>query len=714
MAVKIKNLRNSVFTQISSEILIEYTYGGVNPPSELTAEVGSPSSRNNFIIYKNDYDLFNGTNFITSSVNNDTANSPMFNVLPISATRFSDNTSNTPIQYFQADERISRRFLATELPNQLDVIYDRVRVHFASGWNFGDSDGIIIYAQALERSGNFCTLASLRHLRSDDWFTFNPKPILFGESLYDTYVEFLIPSVREMQVAYDVAPPSVKPNTLAARFTTNGGGFNENRPVYIGAFLIEKTVVKNGFRFFDIGAEFLTSFSQGDEFQDIFAEIKESDNGDYFEYSVRNGNASIEDFIFRQNSRADTNYIIVHRLTVIEQVGASEIVTDVVTRPQDGNFSNPLKFRPVLDYSSESAAFSIEYEATLLNRAGGRSINRRARITCLDCHKYGRMLRRIQINNAIPQKVYNKIIDGVNLSVNSLTEMPVMTKYVYTFFNQADIVTKAERLLINEAGEIVNESSSNTKELKGQGQLTLLITPFDNFYKFNIYKVDDDVANLLNLNLSAKYCLVFFDDNNNRVYINTDKSVESNSSAGELIFKLKKDDAQKILTFSNRNFFLVYKNGETGLESNMYMGKWASEMEAVVTQPSISTSNGATNTVQPVSNIDSTGTNNLTGSININAEISDREALDLAKKQANERQSAITTPIDIVEDSSNLFTTAKKGLVSSININNTVEGVDAETINTFAQFQIPGVAVSKTSNVQGKSIKQSLRKNGNS
>lgn len=717
MAIEQLPLLNSTFTRLNDVLLVEYTYGSKVPPAEIPAEIGSSQSDGNFLRFRNNYAGFDGTYQICNTENTLTNNTQRHQTIPVSRTRFANNTNTDPIPYYFTDENIEVDFLGLQLPNTIDVIYDRVRLHFAQGWSFSDVEGIILYVQAQEKSRNYTTLASVKHLSSDNWFEFNPRPIQYGETLFDTYIEILVPSVQELQFQYEVTPPAARDDTFAYRFTTDTMGFNETRPIIVGVFEIDRTITDNGFQFFDVGQNFEAQFNQADEFQNIYAEIRESENGDFFEYQLKEGSNSIEDFIFAQNARSDTNYTLTHRLVVREQVGGSEIETDIIIRPQNGNFDQVLRFRPVLSYADTSPAFSIDYEATLVNRLGGRSINRRASTTCVDCKKYGRRLESIPVNPVAPLTVYNKVVDGQKFDITNNFEMPIVTKFVPTFIERDLITTSAQTLLINQNGEVVNnqsQSSTDLQSLQGQGQARITLTPFDNPIQFKIYRSSQGQALPLNLNFNSTFFLVFFSDTNQKTYVqNNTTSTLGNTGEGQLAFFVDKETAEKVLTFSNRKFNIISRDNQTGNETSLYSGEWVTETEAAGSETQTSQeqqTTGATNTTQSTNGTNST-TSTTTQAV---AGETDAETLRNAKAASNERQRNRTSPQDVVdtqtanEKQSRPEQTRK--VLGDTGVVNMTDELDRENEQSLVQLQVPDVSVSNTAKVKGISVRKRFQR----
>lgn len=127
-----------------------------------------------------------------------------------------------------------------------------------------------------------------------------------------------------------------------------------------------------------------------------------------------------------------------------------------------------------------------------------------------------------------------------------------------------------------------------------RGDQCMEIAPFDNYYLFTIYKestdstVDDSVP--LNLtNLGSLY--LTFSSGDNEVVIENYKEVESVDMVnGEVVFRIGKEDARKILGLGSKTFYISSKITDGVTESDetvLYTGTWvdfATGMQTSLTQ----------------------------------------------------------------------------------------------------------------------------------
>ena len=236
--------------------------------------------------------------------NTDSVSATMGNYRDISAV--SNNTART--QYVSLDTDIgvpyndsvafltdSANLLQTFSP-ELDVAYDKIKIHFIAGFSFEGFDGIVFEALAPRRDGVMINLSSINFLKTDTP-TFNPDPLLIAEKLYATYIEWRVPSLYFMNNLFNVA----QPNGVAYKIT-DSQGFLSTPPITLRATGIYQTVVENAYSFYNMQEINSVSILSRDIYDNLYAEVKQSDAGDYFELSGQVLGSTFSNFIAQLNS----------------------------------------------------------------------------------------------------------------------------------------------------------------------------------------------------------------------------------------------------------------------------------------------------------------------------------------------------------------------------------------------------------------------------
>ena len=436
-------MESSRFIQISEQILIEYVYTSQATPTTF-----------NTATYP--IELMRDTNTKgTYFFNTDTVSAVMGNYRDISAV--SNNTART--QYVSLDTDIgvpyndfspaltdSANLLQTFTP-ELDVAYDKIRIHFISGFSFEGFDGIVFESLAPRRDGVMLNLSSINFNKLDTP-TFNPDPLLIADKLYATFIEWRVPSLYYMNNLFNASDP----NGVAYKLT-EGQGFLGTPAITLKASGIFQTITENAYSFYEMQEINSVSILNRDIYDNLYAEVKQSDGGDYFELSGQVTGSTFSNFIAQLNSSGG-NYVVFHEISVTEQVGQVFSQTSFQVISQDSLYDEPVLFRPIIKNANSAVSFSIAYVLRLYNRADATQIIKNSTLTSFDTQKYGPQM--IQINlGVVPTvaNVYNQInndtgkqlvigtggagagsgITTANTSEQIVEKLVVKTSYVTTF-----------------------------------------------------------------------------------------------------------------------------------------------------------------------------------------------------------------------------------------------------------------------------------------
>lgn len=438
-------MNSSRFVQLSPGILLEYVYTDQSNP-----------------------DVFNTATYPIELMQDGYNNSTyMFNFISVESTMGNsrDNSaasvSDKNAQYVYLNTSVGvpyndydPKFTPTpQLPQvfspNIDIEYDTVRVHFVAGFNFDGYDGVIFEVLAPKRNGVLLSLASINFLKTDTPI-FNPDPFLLGEKLYATYIEWRVPSLYYMVNSFSVG----NSNTLAYKLT-GGQGFLGTPPITIKAQGIANTVVDNGYSFYNVEQINQVSLLNRDIFDNLYASVEESVNGDYYEISGQVVGSSLSNFIATLDSTGG-DYMAIHQINVSEQIGLNFIATSDQMFTQTDNFDEPILFRPIILNSAIASSFAINYTLRLFNKNDNTQIIKKARLVSFDPKKYGRRIMKINLGT-VPTvaKVYNKIVsdNGNNITIvnggsstipgqtsNQVVEqLVVQTQFVTSFRDRINI-----------------------------------------------------------------------------------------------------------------------------------------------------------------------------------------------------------------------------------------------------------------------------------
>jgi hypothetical protein len=354
-----------------------------------------------------------------------------------------DTDIGVPYNDFSSALTDSADLLQTFSP-ALDVAYDKIKIHFVAGFNFEGFDGIVFEALAPRRDNVMLNLASINFLKTDTP-TFSPEPLLLADKLYATYIEWRVPSLYFMNNLFSAS----QPNGVAYKIT-EGQGFLSTPPITLRATGIYQTIVENAYSFYEMQEINSVSILSRDIYDNLYAQVIQSDNGDYFELSGQVTGSTFSNFIAQLNSSGG-QYVVFHEISVTEQVGQVFTQTSFQVITQDTEFDEPVLFRPIIKNANKAVSFSINYVLRLYNKADATQIIKNAKLTSFEPQIYGPNM--IQVNlGVVPTvaNVYNRINNdtgkqivvgggsgaetlNVDTTEQIVEKLVVKTSYVTTF-----------------------------------------------------------------------------------------------------------------------------------------------------------------------------------------------------------------------------------------------------------------------------------------
>lgn len=439
-------MESSKFIQLSEGILVEYIYTSQTDPTVFnTGDYRIEILRDG---YTGGSYMFN-----TDDVAATMGNYRDISAVPINAGKskyVSLNTSvGVPYNDFDSNLTPSNALLQTFSPN-INIEYDRIKIHFVAGFNFADFDGIIFNTTVPRRDGKDIVLSSINFLRTDTP-VFNPDPLLIADKLYSTFIEWRIPALFYANAGFTTG----NQNTLAYKLT-EGQGFKSTPTLTISALGILNTTVTNGYNFYDVTEINATTILNRDIYDNLYANVVESAVGDYFEITGLVTGSSLSNFIAQLNTTGG-NYVIFHEITLSEQIGTNFVQTGNQIVSQTTDFDSPILFRPIVLNSSIAVSFAINYVLRLYNRNDNTQIIKNARLTSFDVKKYGRRLMKINLG-VVPTvaNIVNQLDpkDGRNVTISTgsslrnrnglssdqiVSQLVVKTKYVTSFRDRLNI-----------------------------------------------------------------------------------------------------------------------------------------------------------------------------------------------------------------------------------------------------------------------------------
>jgi len=213
--------------------------------------------------------------------------------------------------------------------------------------------------------------------------------------------------------------------------------------------------------------------------------LEESTLGDFYEFYPTYNDSNISEWINEMRNLGG-DWIVIHDISVWEQIENDEIITSKTSSYQESNFEEPHIFRPVI-ISENAFSYTIEYVCRIFNRKDSSQIIRKASLSSTNTKKYGRNLNKIEINGDL-HKIYNKVVESNPIKLNPIKEITkVQNIYFPIFIDKQNIVTSGEKVWILN-GDIQSTPSEFSETVWPQGELKIFLNPFDNYIKFKIYE----------------------------------------------------------------------------------------------------------------------------------------------------------------------------------------------------------------------------------
>jgi hypothetical protein len=403
-------MTSSRFIPIYDGALVEYVYA--DPVSPLTYSTNTLPIE----ILKDSY-TSNTYVFNPPAYGDISHNTRSISAVPIDSSynSFASLTTSRSISYNDVDPNLTPndQVLQSFSP-AVNIVYDKIKIHFAAGFNFDNYDGFVFQVNYQRRDSVNSGLASRVYLKTDTP-NLNPRPFMIGERLYSTYIEMDIPALKYVIDAFVANPTST--NTLGYKLT-EGKGFIKTSTIDITAFGIYKTTKEQGFPIYAVRNLTSVSLPQTDPFNLLVAVIQQSTSGDYFELYGEYAGQIFADFMASLNSQPNGNWIAIHQIDMKEQIGTRYVTTASQMITQLDNYDLPTIYRPVVMNSSVAVSFTVDYILRIVNRDTQEQIIRNATITSRDVGVYGRKLQKIYLGK-VPEvvKIYNKVVDDSKTTI---------------------------------------------------------------------------------------------------------------------------------------------------------------------------------------------------------------------------------------------------------------------------------------------------------
>lgn len=439
---------------------------------------------------------------------------------------------------------------AVDIPSNT-VTYDTVRLHLRAGYSFAARgyEGFLFQVAANKLSGIKNYLTSIVYLNSSSFEIQNPKPFIIGETMYSKFIEVKVPSLANMD-----------PDFISWFFGSGQDALDPNSNYEFIYKSIESLDNSTGFDIISTTEEVAFTLPKEDQNQDIAAVVEEANDGDYFLlHGTKDGSISeFDKYIQGRQSTSSDDITVFHDIAVYEQITTYFDKTYEMSITQVENFDEPIPFRPVITNSSSATAYNIDYTLRIYNESNNTQIVKKASYTSYNVGKYGKRLQAVNLpgSNSV-MKVYNTLPNVLEnrMIIENLATLPEnQTRFVPTFIERMNIVTGSTNVTI--AGNEVVDSSEI--KYKSDGESKLVLSPFDNYVKFKIAKLDGN--DLISISLENVDSVVL-----NLGSISIENSLnyaDVELAEGEIMFKIEEKNATAAAKNSGGTYMLSIKNGQ--------------------------------------------------------------------------------------------------------------------------------------------------------
>lgn len=514
------------------------------------------------------------------------------------------NTINTNDEFIRFDREHNIRFWEQAYGNltfyryldyvrdfpeldRFNVVYDTIKIHILQGYNFDDIHGLVIRAYYIN-GGSRIYICNQSFLKSDE-LNYNKKNVRIEERIYDKYITISIPQLESLRRIENI-------------IDTNNDYPNDNKTILKIEVLdiIETDLDEKGVTKLKVDTPYTSDMSKAinifsDDIQNnLNPIIRESKNGDYFEFFVSYNGDFISDLIY--TNPKFRNMVIYHEIVVEENTDTPEGIEGNVTQSftflqtaEDG-FDKPFIFRPVI-LNSNVKSFTIYYFARLLLRANAEyndvdnsQIVRSASLTYMNAQKYGRYLEKLNVQAQGNIKIINRIESKSEKIDNNSINYNLFANDSFKSFNllSSDFIVPIDRasLAVNIREVDINNINdfNNNLNIINNGEATLVLNKLsDSFFIFDLYKYIDNikgyepvkVIKLLENNIPVvEYNLVFDDDlviTNKSLFSDDNKQIVLNDNS--VVYYIPKGIIQEIHKKGITKANIIIKN-----KSFMYNG----------------------------------------------------------------------------------------------------------------------------------------------
>lgn len=481
-----------------------------------------------------------------------------------------------------------------------EIGWDSLKIYLTSGYDFSDLFCLLARISISTKDGGMLDLCNLVLTRATayKYVSYMTSPVIFGNFIYDKYIEIAIPSLEEiveselqdtlniktgspLKIMFSVVEERDQ-ETMDAQF--HRGLFNQGEPDKNVLCEFTKSSTIRG----SIPTDFISSDNLGvymtlspdSPFVEFYGTWKDAPLDTE---TVQAFNTDIElydrSMVRRMNSTYEVEdgyvpeydmkkWVAMHEITC-EVIGPGEKILDTenysMTQLFTGTGNTKFHYRPtILDdeiiRNIGEVALNIDYTLRFMNIEDGVQFLKHGALSVSgnDLFRFCQGTSSISQAGLAPYKVYNRIVEKKGeVPAGVKSGAPAKTQYIKVFYNVSDIT-------LDDAG---NQYAD--------GEYTVVLSKTPKNYKFVFRKRNGDGTRLMDMT-DTYYKLYAKDSNGTDIVIDPTYSKNMNPVLGELEFYINQSVIGRLARVADKDrvFSIVAYNSDNSV-SSMYDVKYS-------------------------------------------------------------------------------------------------------------------------------------------
>lgn len=492
--------------------------------------------------------------------------------------------------------------------------WDVIKLMFVSGYDFSDIFGGLLRVSIPRNDGKMLDLCNFFYSRSNvyKYIKYMTKPIIFGNYIFDKYIEIAVPSIAGIAEKRGKLKNSVKADDISYNYLNDLLDINptanlrlmfsyiddENKElseltnatdeIFEEQPALSHNVLCQFARTSTIKGSIPTQYIQSDN---LGVYIALNPDYPYIEFygtwknqplnsaTVQSFNTSIPlydtsmikrdpTYVVDNDYEVDYNmrkWVVLHEIECQFVNTSMEVVKEETYSLSqlfisDENEITKFYYRPVYFDEIDSSALNdlslvIHYNMRLMNIEDSVQFVKSGSLTVdntdSNINRFWGKGAKLAFADTLSYKVYNKVIEPKNVITSTTNPSGGLTKYVKVFYNVSNITLSVAQ------GEVAS------------GNYTLIISRAPRNYKF-IFKQQDINGNNKFVNLTDSYYKLYAKDaGGNDIIIDPTYSSNMNLMLGELEFNINSTNINKLYSVpqADRYISIVAYNNDNSVSS---------------------------------------------------------------------------------------------------------------------------------------------------